>query len=132
MTTLQNQMIQANTAGTGNSPCTKQGVSVINGVPTEILYINYGNRDFVLITQVGKMGTVLDIKKYVDGFGEMKQIVNTVFGKRGDENLELYARMVARMISPKTPKPVTVSLALKDASLEHREDMKRLIESICR
>ena len=86
-------MIQANTAGTGNSPCTKQGVSVINGVPTEILYINYGNRDFVLITQVGKMGTVLDIKKYVDGFGEMKQIVNTVFGKRGDENLELYARM---------------------------------------
>ena len=124
-------MIQANTAGTGNSPCIKQGVSVINGVPTEILYINYGNRDFVLITQVGKMGTVLDIKKYVDGFGEMKQIVNTVFGKRGDERLELYARMVARMISPKTPKPITVSLALKDASLEHREDMKRLIESIC-
>ena len=123
-------MIQANTAGTGNSPCTKQGVSVINGVPTEILYINYGNRDFVLITQVGKMGTVLDIKKYVDGFGEMKQIVNTVFGKRGDERLELYAHGGSHDIS-KNSKPITVSLALKDASLEYREDMKRLIESIC-
>ena len=124
-------MIQGNTPGVVNSPCTKQGVSVIKGIATEILYINYGNRDFVLITQVGKMGTILDIKKYVDGFGEMKHVVNTVFGKRGDENLELFARMVARMISPKTPKPITVSLALKDASLEHREDMKRLIESIC-
>ena len=123
-------MIQGNTPGAVNSPCTKQGVSVINGNPTEILYINYGNRDFVLITQVGKMGTILDIKKYVDGFGEMKHVVNTVFGKRGDENLELFARMVARMVSPKTPKPITVSLALKDASLEQHEDMKRLIESI--
>ena len=100
---------------------------------TEVLMSQYNSKEMAqeLVDSPTLMPTFKkDDYWYVDGFGEMKHVVNTVFGKRGDENLELFARMVARMVSPKTPKPLTVSLALKDASLEQHEDMKRLIESI--
>ena len=119
-----------NNTTTTVAPATKQGVGLINGVETEILYIAYTNRDFILITQMGKLGTTFNIKKYTDSNGEAKQVVDTVFGKRGDTTLELYARMVARLVSPKSIKPIIVSLALNNPSLDHREDMNKMIEQI--
>ena len=119
-----------NNTTTTVAPATKQGVGFVNGVETEILYIAYTNRDFILITQMGKLGTTFNIKKYTDSNGEAKQVVDTVFGKRGDTTLELYARMVARLVSPKSIKPIIVSLALNNPSLDHREDMNKMIEQI--
>ena len=119
-----------NNTTTTVAPATKQGVGLINGVETEILYIAYTNRDFILITQMGKLGTTFNIKKYTDSNGEAKQVVDAVFGKRGDTTLELYARMVARLVSPKSIKPIIVSLALNNPSLDHREDMNKMIEQI--
>ena len=79
---------------------------------------------------MGKLGTTFNIQKYTDSLGESKHVVDTLFGKRGDDTLELYARMVARLVSPKSIKPIVVSLALSDPSLDHSEEMKKIIEKI--
>ena len=102
------------------APPSRKVMGVIRGEATEILHIEYSNRDFVIITQVGKIGTVFEVQRKTF-------FARAVFGQRGSDLMHLYVRMVAALVNPNSEKPLTVCLALKSLSMDDCDELKKLL-----
>jgi len=74
---------------------------VINGVHTEILQQRFSNCIFMLITQTGKMGTLIEARADNRDFqgGEYTYSLRVLSGKRDDNLLSAYSRQLVELVS---------------------------------
>ena len=117
-------------SGCGSGPRTRRAVGTVGGFPTEIIHIAYSNRDFVVVTQMGKFGTLFSVDRFVNSRGETKLTIDAIFGQRGSEILQLIVRIVATSVSPGSPKPMTVSLAMKSPSMKDQDALVQLLAKL--
>jgi len=98
----------------------KSITAIIQEIKTEIILTRFGDRIFIIITQLGKIGTVIEATKesVLENEGTSTFSVDVLLGKRDEESLiQLYARQLIELIS-KTSKttilPLLLSVALKN------------------
>lgn len=92
------------------------GAFEVDGIHTEVLVSDYGNRVMVLATQIGKLGTMyLTVDPGPGGaVGPEPPEVRTLTGRHDDEMLEAAARRLAQVVQSRgCDKPVLVSLGLR-------------------
>jgi len=95
---------------------TKQWCSEVEGIRTEFILSTYSNQLFFVITQLEKLGTLIEARADLSLEGDSTTFtVNTLLGKR-DPSLEVYARELISFTSQTSPKPLLLSIALKQTS----------------
>ncbi|XP_076122885.1 proteasome assembly chaperone 3 [Alosa pseudoharengus] len=109
----------------------KQAEKSINGVSTQVVCTEFSNYIFVVLTQYGKIGTLISITPD-SKTGDITTPMYTskvLLGK--DEALtHVCAKHLATFISQESgSRPVLLGLALKDGSIESINIMKELIKS---
>ena len=80
---------------------TAHGAFKVDGVHTEVLVTDYGNRVMVVVTQIGKLGTVYYAADPGPGGvfeGDLPPEVRTLIGRYDDETLEAAARRLAQIV----------------------------------
>ena len=95
---------------------------------TEIISTSYSDRHFVIITQLNKFGTLIEATAENVDFNSNKIYhIQTLFGKRDDPLLAIYARQIIENIATYSGnnenngtatgvKPLLLSIALNDNS----------------
>ncbi|KAG8471104.1 hypothetical protein KFE25_009525 [Diacronema lutheri] len=111
----------------------------VNGVLTHVVHISYSNRVFMLISQTGKMGTVMHVQAPSDmgeGGGGVSVEAQTLIGQRSDDALDVYARRVYEAVCAKARLPLMLSLALSDLSPANLAallaELQRALQEPCR
>ncbi|CAI5791874.1 Uncharacterized protein PODLI_1B005290 [Podarcis lilfordi] len=98
----------------------KQAEEVVQGIPTEVVCTAFANTILVVVTQYGKMGTLVSVEPNVvaDGISSPLLTTKVLLGK--DEPLvHICAKHLATPVSQEAGnKPVLLALALKDKSVE--------------
>ena len=95
------------------------GAFEVDGVHTEVLVTDYGTRVLVLVTQIGKLGTMFLARGTSAGpagasAGLDPPDVRVLVGRHDDEMLEAAARRIARVLKGRgIDKEVLVSLGLR-------------------
>jgi proteasome assembly chaperone 3 len=103
---------------------------VVDGTPTEFVAIQYTDRIFLAISQLGTLGTLISASRTRSagpGGAAPTFQIRTLLGRRDDHALEAYTRLLAERIGGE--RPLLVALALKpghDAS--RKELLARAIE----
>ena len=80
---------------------TAHGAFKVDGVHTEVLVTDYGNLVMVVVTQIGKLGTVYYAADPGPGGvfeGDLPPEVRTLIGRYDDETLEAAARRLAQIV----------------------------------
>ncbi|KAL3684766.1 hypothetical protein R1sor_002788 [Riccia sorocarpa] len=107
---------------------TKRVTADIQGIPTELVLSGYDDSILVLVTQIGKMGTLLHAKKEEVYGGTSTFSINVLMGKRDEPLLQACARQVIEDISNGGgSRPLVLSLGLKDHSAETLKTAVQLI-----
>merc|ERR1719201_2776833 len=80
-------------------PVTRQTAALIDGQRTEVVIMSFHDRVLVVVTQLGKIGTV--IEAHADPTIDRKPsfTINTLIGKRDQPILMLCARQIVQEIS---------------------------------
>ncbi|KAG2455559.1 proteasome assembly chaperone 3 [Polypterus senegalus] len=104
---------------------------IINGVSTQIACTAFSNYIFVVITQYGKMGTLISLTPNVTSSDISKPIFTTKVLLGNDEAVtHVFAKNLVTFVSQEAGnKPVLLALALKDKRIESIRDMKEMIKS---
>ncbi|KAH7441680.1 hypothetical protein KP509_03G048500 [Ceratopteris richardii] len=107
----------------------KEFSKVIQGNKTDFLLCSYDDYIFVLATQLGKMGTLLQAKKE-EGYGSQTTFnVSVLLGKHDEPMLQACARQLIEHISGMgSSRPLLLSLGLRDHS---KEALKNIVEAVC-
>ncbi|BBM97260.1 proteasome assembly chaperone 3 [Marchantia polymorpha subsp. ruderalis] len=100
----------------------------IKGLPTELVLSAYEDSILVIVTQIGKMGTLLHARKEQAYGGAATFNVHVLMGKRDEPLLPACARQVIEHISNNGgSKSLVLSLGLKDHSPEALKSIVQLI-----
>jgi hypothetical protein len=85
----------------------------LNGVGTDVVLVGYSNKTLVIISQTGKMGTIMhvDVPSELGGGAVETQ---TLIGHRDNDALDVYARRVYETVCAKAGVPLVLSLALRE------------------
>ena len=113
----------------GAAPATRQTAMVIAGTHTEVLRTTYANAEMWVVTQVGRIGSVVRASEVTSSDGPPIVICRTLFGKRDDSTHDLFARVLAERVIASTGIPLTLAFALKpdmDAA-----QLKVIVELCC-
>ena len=120
------------TSGAGVFPTTNM-TKVTNelGVVTTIILSSYQDRHFLLITQTGKFGSMLTSwsEDRLDGSSKLYKS-HVLLGKRDDELLNVFAKEIMQIISPRSTLPLLLSIALDDENGRNAETFKTILESV--
>ncbi|GBG60454.1 hypothetical protein CBR_g5628 [Chara braunii] len=99
---------------------TKRAVDVIEGHETTVLLSGYEDRIMVMVSQIGKLGTLLFAKREEIYDGPKAFQVDTILGKRDEPMLTVCARQLIEKISMAGSRwahlPLLLSISLKDHS----------------
>ncbi|XP_046849253.1 proteasome assembly chaperone 3-like isoform X1 [Xenia sp. Carnegie-2017] len=108
---------------------TKQLTLEINHVSTSLICSNFGDKYFILVTQYGKIGTLVQIgEKCLINSGNVENIdMKVLLGK--DEPLTyVYAKQIAKcLFASGVHFPILLGIALKD---DTPETLKQLVRKI--
>uniref|UniRef100_A0A3B3SET4 Transmembrane protein 184a n=1 Tax=Paramormyrops kingsleyae TaxID=1676925 RepID=A0A3B3SET4_9TELE len=109
----------------------KQRVETINGIKTQVVCTEFSNFIFIVVTQYGKMGTLISVtpdSRNAD-IGTRTFTTKVLLGK--DEALtHVYAKNLVTFVSQEAGnKAVLLGLALKDSTIEGLKAMKEAIKS---
>ncbi|CAK9199336.1 unnamed protein product [Sphagnum jensenii] len=106
----------------------KHFVASIQGRKTEIVQFSYDDYILVIVTQVGKLGTLLHARKE-EGYGTAPTFnVSIIMGKRDEPLLVACARQLIEHISKDgSSRPLVLSLGLSDHSMD---TLKEIIEVV--
>ena len=96
---------------------------VIAGVHTQVAITIHSDRITIILTQLQKIGTVLDIRRDTAGPNMMRAMVagedeakawriRTLLGRRDDVLLQLLARQLAEKVGAYSPLPLLLCVAL--------------------
>ncbi|GBM35671.1 hypothetical protein AVEN_97873-1 [Araneus ventricosus] len=104
----------------------KTGRGLVCGLPTEIVITEFENKFFILITDSGKIGSLVQVLQKTS---ESENICSSrvLFGK---DTPEIQAVACALAETCKFPKPVVFGLSLKDYSASSVKDLKTLLSTV--
>ncbi|XP_077590627.1 proteasome assembly chaperone 3 [Stigmatopora nigra] len=109
----------------------RQTQKEINGVPTQVVCTGFSNYIFIVITQYGKIGTLVSVtpESRCEEFSTSMYSTKVLLGK--DEPLtHVCGKNLGSFVSQEAGnKPVLMGLALKDSSLDAIRQIKELIKS---
>ncbi|NWY14566.1 PSMG3 protein, partial [Aphelocoma coerulescens] len=109
----------------------KQREEVVHGVPTEVVCTAFSNSVLVVVTQYGKMGTIVyvDPNTIGDSVGRPSLTTKVLLGK--DEPLvHVCAKNLVAFVSQEAGnKPVLLAMALKDKTMEGIQALREVIRS---
>jgi len=107
---------------------TKQVAADIDGVHTEFVLMAYENRIVIFVTQIGRVGTVLEAKQDKAQDGTTSYSVNTLLGKRDEPLLEIAARQIVEQLSRVGEKrPLMITLGLKKHTPANLKTIVKLV-----
>ena len=112
-------------ASSSSAPPSAQTAAIIGGIHTEATRIQYADSEFWIVTQVGKIGSIVRCAKQIGVTGEETILCETLFGKRDDPFCDLFARVLAEKILTSTMKPATLGFALKTVD---KEQLRKVVE----
>jgi proteasome assembly chaperone 3 len=108
-----------------------QATKEVQGVETELVEMLFSNMVFIIITQIGKIGTLIQVSKdevsgnaanYDDESGDPSPLISftthILLGKRDEPLLGLCARQIAEDIVTTTTKSLLLGISLKNTSAE--------------
>eukprot|EP00981_Chlorochromonas_danica_P012826 scaffold5444_cov181-Ochromonas_danica.AAC.7 len=95
-------------------PLEKKETILINDVETEIVCSVFANQNFVLITQINKVGSLLKAWSEPKSDGGLRYFVENVLGRRDDPLLNIFARQLIERCSFFTSKPLLLAISLKE------------------
>uniref|UniRef100_A0A8C6XS62 Proteasome assembly chaperone 3 n=1 Tax=Naja naja TaxID=35670 RepID=A0A8C6XS62_NAJNA len=111
------------------TPVSKQTREVVCGIPTEVVCTSFGATILVVVTQYGKMGTLVSVEPEAvpDGINRTLWTTKVLLGK--DEPLvHISAKHLVTLVSQEAGnKAVLLAMALKDKSMEGIQRLKELI-----
>ncbi|XP_047918968.1 proteasome assembly chaperone 3 isoform X1 [Anas acuta] len=109
----------------------KQREEVVHGVPTEVVCTAFSNSILVVVTQYGKLGTLVyvDPNTIGDNIGRPSLTTKVLLGK--DEPLvHVCAKNLVAFVSQEAGnKPVLLAMALKDKTMEGIQALREVIRS---
>ncbi|KAM6423702.1 proteasome assembly chaperone 3 isoform 1-T6 [Liasis olivaceus] len=110
-------------------PVSKQTREVVRGIPTEVVCTAFGATILVVVTQYGKMGTLVSVEPDAvpEGISRPLWTTKVLLGK--DEPLvHIFAKHLVTSVSQEAGnKAVLLAMALKDKSLEGIRTLQELI-----
>ncbi|GCB67453.1 proteasome assembly chaperone 3 [Scyliorhinus torazame] len=111
----------------------KQAAEAVDGTLTEVVCTVFNDYIFVVVTQYGKMGTLISVTPHSVGNEISKPTFSTKILMGKDEPLiHVYAKHLVTFVSEESGnKPVLLALALKEANVDSIKSIKQLIQS-CR
>ncbi|MCO5612494.1 hypothetical protein L7F22_066762 [Adiantum nelumboides] len=125
---LQGPRSQANSSGSFPVSC-KEFSTVIQGNKTDFVLCSYDDYIFVLATQLGRMGTLLQARKEEVYGAQVTFNVSVLLGKHNEPMLEACARqLIERMSNMGSTRSLILSLGLKDHS---KVTLKEIVETVC-
>lgn len=106
----------------------KQLVTTIQGVKTDIVQCSYDDHLLVIVTQIGKMGTLLHARKE-EGYGTAPTFsISILMGKRDEPLLAACARqLIEQMSKTGSSRPLILSLGLSDHSAETLKEVIKVV-----
>jgi proteasome assembly chaperone 3 len=106
----------------------KQLVATIQGVKTDIVQCSYDDHLLVIVTQIGKMGTLLHARKE-EGYGTAPTFhISILMGKRDEPLLSACARqLIEQMSITGSSRPLILSLGLSDHSAETLKEVIKVV-----
>ena len=119
----------ASTMSGGMAPKTSQAAQRVGGHHTEVLRTEYTNTEMWVVTQVGRIGSIVRASQLVGESGDKVIVCRTLFGKRDDDMHDLFARVVAEKIIGTTGKNLTLAFALKPEV--DSEQLKSIVDLCC-
>ncbi|XP_077172825.1 proteasome assembly chaperone 3 [Paroedura picta] len=107
----------------------KQTVEVVRGIRTEVVCTAFANTLLVVVTQYGKMGTLVSVEPDVVADGMSKPLITTKVLLGEDEPLvHICARHLVTSVSQEAGnKSVLLAMALKDKSVEGIQTLQEVI-----
>ncbi|XP_056263154.1 proteasome assembly chaperone 3 isoform X1 [Pseudoliparis swirei] len=109
----------------------KQVVKEINGITTQIVCTEFSNYIFIVLSQYGKMGTLISVRPdtHSNDINNPGLSTKVMLGK--DEPMtHVCAKHLAMDVSQESGnRPVLLGLSLKDSSLDSINQMKEIIHS---
>lgn len=110
-------------------PVSKQTKEVVQGIPTEVVCTAFGATILVVVTQYGKMGTLVSVEPDAapEGISRPSWTTRVLLGK--DEPLvHIFAKHLVTSVSREAGnKAVLLAMALKDRSIEVIRKLQELI-----
>ncbi|XP_015276602.1 PREDICTED: proteasome assembly chaperone 3 [Gekko japonicus] len=108
----------------------KQTEEVVQGIRTEVVCTAFANTLLVVVTQYGKMGTLVSVEPDVVADGVSKPLITTKVLLGKDEPLvHICAKHLVASISQEAGnKPVLLAMALKDKSVEGIRTLREVIQ----
>jgi proteasome assembly chaperone 3 len=98
----------------------QQFAARINNIHTEFVIMYYSNQLFFLVTQLNKLGTIIQVKKYPELSERLSEeescfSIRILLGKRNEPTLELCARQLMEIVRNNYPQnSIILSIALKE------------------
>uniref|UniRef100_A0A6T5UGU5 Uncharacterized protein n=1 Tax=Polyblepharides amylifera TaxID=1486889 RepID=A0A6T5UGU5_9CHLO len=98
---------------------TQHFAAVLEGEHTEFLITGYDNRVMVMVTQLGRVGTVLQAKcESSPGSSGESYTVSSLLGRRDEPLLEICARRMMELLTDSgCRRPLLLTLGLKNHSM---------------
>jgi len=108
-------------APVSSGPVTGLHAASVGGVHTDLVITRYTDRDFVCVTQLGKLGTILQVERdQVRGGeeGSSSRVVysNSVLLGQDSEEIQLLARVLAEKV--KISKPMVLCVGVKGLTIK--------------
>ncbi|KAM4657248.1 proteasome assembly chaperone 3 [Amazona ochrocephala] len=109
----------------------KQREEVVHGVPTEVVCTAFSNSILVVVTQYGKMGTIVYVDPSTVGDNVVRPSLTTKVLLGKDEPLvHVCAKNLVAFVSQEAGnKPVLLAMALKDKTMEGIQALREVIRS---
>ncbi|XP_024366923.1 uncharacterized protein [Physcomitrium patens] len=106
----------------------KQFVTSIQGLKTEVVQFSYDDHIMIAVTQIGKMGTLLHARKE-EGYGTGPTFnISILMGKRDEPLMMACARqLIEKMSKTGCSRPLILSLGLADHSAETLKDIIEVV-----
>ncbi|KAJ7305953.1 hypothetical protein JRQ81_010319 [Phrynocephalus forsythii] len=111
----------------------KRAEEVVRGIPTEVVCTAFGNTILVVVTQYGKMGTLVLLEPEVVPDNISKPLLSTKVLLGKDESfLHICAKRLVGSVSQEAGnKPILLAVTLKDRSIEAIQALQEVIQQ-CR
>ncbi|XP_020036948.1 proteasome assembly chaperone 3 [Castor canadensis] len=107
----------------------KQKAEVVRGVPTQVVCTAFSSHILVVVTQFGKMGTVVSLEPGRGG-GDLSQPLLTTRVLLGPDEplIHVFAKNLVAFVSQEAGnRAVLLALAVKDKSMEELKALKDVI-----
>jgi len=124
---------EAPPAPASKAPVTSLTTTKVDGVHTDLAVTNYSDRLFVVVSQLGKLGTIVEARrekaqsdKGDEGAGAGRPVyqVTVLLGKESEE-VELVGRLLAERLA--LGKPIVVCVAVKGITFDLAKKLADLV-----